>query len=179
MDYICKYLSPLGKVTLSSDGRALTGLWFDGQKYYGSTLSEEHEEGELPVFEETRRWLDCYFNGKIPDFTPPLSPRGTPFRQMVWEILKEIPYGHTTTYGWIAKRIALQKGVSSMSPQAVGGAVSHNPISIIIPCHRVLGSDGSLTGYAGGVKKKFELLVIERIMEDSAVRGNNRADIFL
>lgn len=163
MDYTGRYQSPLGAITLASDGKALTGLWFDGQKYYGAALSEEREEKDLPVFGETRRWLDCYFSGKIPDFMPALSPRGSEFRQAVWKILLEIPYGHTTAYGKIAEKIAEQKGLKSMSAQAVGGAVGHNPISIIIPCHRVLGSDGSLTGYAGGMDKKRKLLAIEGI----------------
>ena len=167
MEYTGRYQSPLGGITLASDGKALTGLWFDGQKYYGDTLSEEREERELPVFEEAGRWLDCYFSGNIPDFMPALSPKGSGFRQTVWNILKEIPYGQTTTYGEIAKKIAEQKGLKSMSAQAVGGAVGHNPISIIIPCHRVLGSDGSLTGYAGGIEKKIKLLTIEKIIPRS------------
>lgn len=162
VSYINRYQSPLGGMTLASDGKALTGLWFDEQKYFGMGLSEERVERELPVFEETRRWLDSYFHGNIPDFAPALSLSGTEFRQEVWNILREIPYGQTTTYGKIAKRIAEKKGLKSMSAQAVGGAVGHNPISIIIPCHRVLGSDGSLTGYAGGVDKKQKLLVMEK-----------------
>ena len=163
MDYVSKYDSPLGEIILAGDGEFLTGLWFDQQKYFGSTLSETYEEKELPIFSETKRWLDCYFSGAVPDFTPPLAPKGTEFRREVWNILREIPYGEVTTYGKIARKIAERRGLKSMSAQAVGGAAGHNPISIIIPCHRILGSDGSLTGYAGGVERKFELLAIEHI----------------
>lgn len=162
MDYIFPYASPLGGITLASDGRALTGLWFDGQKYFGSTLAARREERALPVFEETARWLELYFRGNEPDFMPPLAPRGTPFRRAVWEVLLSIPYGQTMTYGQIAARVARQLGTAHMSAQAVGGAVGHNPISIIVPCHRVVGSDGSLTGYAGGLDKKTALLTLER-----------------
>lgn len=166
MIYLDFYLSPLGPITLASNGEALTGLWFDGQKYFGSTLPKkaEHQiKGEkLLVFEETKRWLELYFAGKIPDFTPPLAWETTPFRRAVWEILLSIPYGQTRTYGEIARKIAEQKGIASMSAQAVGGAVGHNPISIIVPCHRVVGSNGSLTGYAGGMEKKLRLLELEK-----------------
>lgn len=154
MQYICKYQSPLGGITVSADGNSLTGLWFDGQKYFAATLPAAHEEKQLPVFDQTQRWLDCYFSGKNPGFTPPLRPKGSPFRQAVWEILLQIPYGETITYKDIAEEIARQQGKQTMSAQAIGGAVGHNPISIIIPCHRVVGSDGSLTGYAGGIPKK-------------------------
>ena len=154
--------SPLGKITIASDGAALTGLWFDGQKYFGDTLPEHPEIKELPVFIETKRWLNIYFEGKIPDFTPPLSMETTPFRKAVWEIMLTIPYGRTMTYGEIAGRIAAQKGLSKMSAQAVGGAVGHNSISLIIPCHRVVGTNGSLTGYAGGLDRKVKLLALEK-----------------
>lgn len=164
MEYIQHYDSPLGSVTMSSDGEALTGLWFDGQKYFGATLQEEKEEEELPVFRETKRWLDSYFAGKMPDFTPPLSMKnGSAFRQEVWKILLTIPYGKTMTYGEIAACIAKQRGLKRMSAQAVGGAVGHNPISIIVPCHRVIGTNGNLTGYAGGLNKKIELLKLEHM----------------
>ena len=156
MDYTCHYDSPLGGITLSSDGEALTGLWFDGQKYFADTLDTEHAEKRLPVFDEAVRWLDLYFGGEVPDFTPELSPRGSAFRRRVWDALLAIPYGHTTTYGEIAKKLGCK------SAQAVGGAVGHNPISLLIPCHRVLGADGSLTGYAGGVDKKRSLLALEQ-----------------
>lgn len=161
MEYTHHYESPLGGITLASDGEALTGLWFDGQKYFGSTLSANHEPGNLPVFEQTEKWLDIYFRGKAPDFTPALSIKATPFRRAVWNILLTIPFGRTITYKEIADRIAMQKGQAHMSAQAVGGAVGHNPISLIIPCHRVIGSDGSLTGYAGGTEKKQWLLTME------------------
>lgn len=162
MTYICKYNSPLGGITIASNGEAITGLWFDGQKYFGDTLPERYEEKKLPVFEETKRWLDIYFQGKAPDFTPPLVMETTPFRKAVWEIMLSIPYGQTMTYGEIADRIAKQKGILKMSAQAVGGAVGHNSISIIIPCHRVVGTNGSLTGYAGGLDKKVKLLTLEK-----------------
>lgn len=162
MEYTHHYDSPLGGITLASDGEALTGLWFDGQKYFGEALEKEHEQKDLPVFELADKWLDIYFSGKAPDFTPPLSMKATPFRKAVWEILLTIPYGKTMTYGEIADRIAKQKGLPHMSAQAVGGAVGHNAISLIIPCHRVVGTNGSLTGYAGGIDKKRKLLIMER-----------------
>ena len=162
MQYICKYQSPLGGITISADGNSLTGLWFDGQKYFAATLPATYEEKQLPVFDQTQRWLDCYFSGKNPGFTPPLRPKGSPFRQAVWEILLQIPYGETITYKDIAEEIARQQGKQTMSAQAIGGAVGHNPISIIIPCHRVVGSGGSLTGYAGGLENKIKLLELER-----------------
>ena len=161
MDYTARYQSPLGPITLASDGEALTGLWFDGQKYFAATLSREYEEKALPIFDQTEQWLDMYFSGRAPDFTPPLKMKTTAFRKSVWEILLSIPYGHTLTYGEIAQKIAAGKGRPGMSAQAVGGAVGHNPISLIIPCHRVVGWDGSLTGYAGGIEKKMRLLAME------------------
>lgn len=163
MTYIQKYNSPLGGITIASNGEALTGLWFDGQKYFGDTLSEQYRIKELPIFEETKKWLDIYFQGKCPDFTPELLLETTPFRREVWEIMLAIPYGQTMTYGEIADRIAKQKGISKMSAQAVGGAVGHNSISLIIPCHRVVGTNGSLTGYAGGIDKKVKLLTLEKV----------------
>ena len=161
MDYINHDSSPLGELILASDGETLTGLWFAGQKYDGSTLAPEHEEKDLPVFDETRRWLDAYFTGKDPGFTPPLRLRGTDFRKAVWKVLLTIPYGKTTTYGEIAAQIARETG-GSVSARAVGGAVGHNPISLIVPCHRVVGVNGSLTGYAGGVERKEKLLEMEQ-----------------
>ena len=168
MDFTAHYDSPLGGITMASDGTGLVGLWFDGQKHFAETLEKEHvERPDLPIFEQTRRWLDLYFNGKQPDFTPPLTLRATPFRKEVWEILLTIPYGKTMTYGEIAKQIVeTHQGTplqfKSMSAQAVGGAVGHNSISLIIPCHRVVGSHGSLTGYAAGLDKKLWLLKMER-----------------
>ena len=146
---------------MAGDGEALTGLWFDGQEHEAETLCADHAEGDLPVFEETKRWLDLYFSGRIPDFTPALHLRGTAFRRDVWEILLTIPRGSVTTYGEIASHIAAQRGLEHMSAQAVGGAVGHNPVSIIVPCHRVVGADGSLTGYAGGIERKAWLLALE------------------
>lgn len=169
-EYICYYLSELGNITFSSDGEHLTGLWLKGQKYYESTLKETVEEKEIPVFEQTKKWLDIYFTGKIPDFTPPLAPEGSEFRQKVWKILSEIPHGQVITYGDIARQMAKEQGKAAMSAQAVGGAVGHNPISIIIPCHRVVGSDGSLTGYAGGLDIKIKLLEIEQADMDKLYR---------
>ena len=162
MTYMDHYHSTLGDITIAGSGSEITGLWFDGQKYFGSTLSGVCEEKTLPVFEEARRWLDIFFSGKAPDFTPPLKMETTPFRKAVWEILLAIPYGKTMTYGEIAGHIAEQKGLATMSAQAVGGAVGHNAISLIIPCHRVVGANGSLTGYAGGIEKKAELLRLEK-----------------
>lgn len=167
MDYTWHYDSPLGGITLASDGEALAGLRFDGQKYFADTLEEEHEEKFLPVFDETCRWLDIYFSGTAPDFTPPLIMPASPFQKRVLEILLTIPFGHTMTYGEIASIIAREKGQKQMSAQAVGGAVGHNPISLIIPCHRVVGADGSLTGYAGGTDKKRRLLDMERELSAS------------
>ena len=161
MDYIHRCASPLGGITLASDGEALTGLWFDGQKHFAETLSREREEKALPVFAAAERWLAMYFGGRAPDFTPPLRLRGTDFRRLVWEILLTIPYGQTASYGEIAAEAARRTGVPRMSARAVGGAVGHNPIALIVPCHRVVGADGSLTGYAGGVETKARLLALE------------------
>ena len=161
MDYTHHYISPLGGITMASDGKYLTGLWFDGQKYFADTLNAQHEEKNLDVFRQTDLWLDIYFSGKEPDFTPPLRMRGSEFRREVWQILLTIPFGKTTTYGEIAKILADRRGTNTMSAQAVGGAVGHNPISLIIPCHRVIGTNGALTGYAGGLEKKAWLLDME------------------
>ena len=162
MDCIDYYSSPLGRMILASDGEKLTGLWLDGQKRFVSSSKESPIRKPLPIFEETIRWLDIYFNGGIPDFIPPLSLLGTPFQKEVWEILLTIPYGKTMTYGEIAKMLADRRGLPRMSAQAVGGAIGRNPISIIVPCHRVLGSNGELTGYDGGIDKKAWLLELER-----------------
>ncbi len=163
MDYIHHYDSPLGGITIASNGNALTGLWFDGQKHFGETLDPRHTVKPLPIFEQVDQWLDIYFNNKIPNFTPPLLMRTTPFRQEVWKILLTIPYGQTMTYGEIANRIAKEHNIQRMSAQAIGNAVGHNSISLIIPCHRVVGSNGNLTGYAGGIDKKRKLLALEGI----------------
>ncbi len=162
------YHSPIGGITLASDGVALTGLWFDGQKHFAATLQGTViEKPELQILEQARRWLDLYFSGARPDFLPPLAPKGTPFQQKVWEILCDIPYGETMTYSEIAQRYvetlrATSQQSAKTSARAVGCAVGRNPISIIIPCHRVIGADGSLTGYAGGFERKEYLLGIEK-----------------
>ncbi len=167
MQYTTTYQSPLGEILLAADKTGLTGLWFAGEKFYADSLDPENEEKEIPVFDDVKRWLDIYFSGREPDFMPPVHMIGSEFRQQVWKILREIPYGETITYGALAKRIAEERGLERMSAQAVGGAVGHNEISIIVPCHRVVGSDGSLTGYAGGVDKKEKLLMLEGVnMED-------------
>lgn len=155
MLFLTHYASPLGPILLAADETGLTGLWFEGQKYFPSFLGVDYQEKETPVLTETARWLDVYFSGKDPGFLPPLHPQGSPFRQAVWNILLTIPRGQTITYGEIARRLGVR------SAQAVGGAVGHNPISILIPCHRVVGSDGSLTGYAGGFDRKTRLLQLE------------------
>ena len=161
MNNIFNYTSHIGGITLASDGEALTGLWLDGQKYFPNKLVDESTEAELPIFTQTCNWLDIYFSGKEPSFTPLISQRTTPFRKAVYDILLTIPYGQTITYGGVARILAERQGVERMSAQAVGGAVGHNPIGIIIPCHRVVVTDGRLTGYAGGLDKKVALLKLE------------------
>ena len=162
MEYISHYQSPLGKILLSADDLGLTGLWFEGQKYYALHLDKKCEEKELSLFKEVKKWLDIYFSGKEPDFEVPMHFKGTDFQKEVWDILCSIPYGKTMTYGEIAKQLAAKRGLGSMSAQAVGGAVGHSRISIIVPCHRVVGTNGSLTGYAGGIDKKIALLTLEK-----------------
>ena len=161
MIYTAHYTSPLGGITLTSDGTALTGLYFDGERDFPDLSAGRKKD--LPGFGEVIRWLDLYFAGKEPDFNPALNPTGTAFQMSVWAILQAIPYGETTTYGAIAKRLEKDTG-KRMSAQAVGGAVGRNPISILIPCHRVIGVNGSLTGYAGGLDKKEYLLGLEGII---------------
>ena len=161
MVYTCTYQSALGNILLAADEIGLTGLWFEGQKYFANTLPDETVSQEIPILTEAKSWLDMYFAGEEPKFTPALHLTGSPFRQAVWKILLQIPYGQTVTYGEIAQQLAAEQGISTMSAQAVGGAVGHNKISIIIPCHRVIGADGSLTGYAGGIDKKIALLKLE------------------
>lgn len=165
MFFVTKYWAPVGIITLASDGQSIIGLWIEGQKYFGSALVEEMTEKDgLPVFDEVRDWLNRYFAGEKPNILEvPLRPNGSDFRQNVWKILCEIPYGEVITYGEIAKKMAVKMGRSRMSGQAVGGAVGHNPISIIIPCHRVVGASGSLTGYAGGIGAKVKLLEHEGV----------------
>lgn len=166
MTYLCQIPSPVGQLYAASDGENIVGLWIKGQKYFESNLSEETEAKELPVFQQLKDWLNIYFSGSNPDFLPPLAPQGSAFRQSAWQILLSIPYGELTTYGAIAKQMEAQSGGKHVSAQAVGGAVGHNPISIVIPCHRVVGSTGSLTGYAGGIDKKIHLLKLEGVSMD-------------
>ena len=162
-EYLSHYDSPLGGITLVSDGEALTGLWFDDPPVPGMPKAAEKK---LPVFDLTVKWLDLYFSGKEPDLMPPLSLHGTPFRKAVWEILLTIPYGKTVTYGEVAERAAKQMHLPRMSAQAVGGAVGHNAIDLIIPCHRVIGANGALTGYAAGLERKKTLLEMEKGVRD-------------
>lgn len=162
MTYITKIDAPLGTILAASDGDNIIGLWFEGQKYFAATLDDRTIEEEVPVYAQLRIWLDLYFAGETPDFTPPLAPKGSAFRQAIWALLMEIPRGTVTTYGALARTLRQQTG-KPVSAQAVGGAVGHNPISILIPCHRVVGTGGSLTGYAGGVDKKLRLLELENV----------------
>ena len=161
MTFIQHYNSPLGGILLAADEIGLTGLWFNGPKYFARSLPAGYTEQNTPALSEAKRWLEVYFTGKEPDFMPPLHIVGSAFRRAVWEILLQIPYGKTTTYGEIARQLAKKQKLPRMSAQAVGGAVGHNEISIIIPCHRVVGTNGSLTGYAGGIEKKIKLLELE------------------
>lgn len=163
MTSIQYYHSPIGRLLLSADEIGLTGVWLEGEKYFAHGLPADRREACSPILADTKRWLDEYFSGKEPDFMPPLHPIGSPFRQAVWQILRRIPYGKTVTYGEIAREMARQKGLPKMSAQAVGGAVGHNEISILIPCHRVVGAKGNLTGYAGGLSRKIQLLTLEGV----------------
>ena len=160
--YISEYDSSLGKIVLAADEQGLTGLWFQGQKYFGRSLCENHEKGETDILRSAEKWLDIYFSGREPDFMPPVNMIGTDFQIGVWDELLKIPYGETSTYGAIAKEIARKRGVARTSAQAVGGAVGRNPVSLIVPCHRVVGYGGSLTGYAGGLYRKAALLELEK-----------------
>lgn len=157
--------SPVGTLTLACDGESLVGLWIEGQKYYGDAMPEAMApKDDLPVFTAAKKWLEQYFSGEKPSVSElPLAPIGSAFRQSVWGILREIPYGEVLTYGDIAKKMAARLGRERMSSQAVGGAVGHNPISIIIPCHRVVGAHGSLTGFAAGIPTKLKLLQAEGV----------------
>lgn len=166
MQYTGKYESPLGTILLAADDEGITGLWFESQKYFAAKLDAENEERETAAITAACAWLDEYFAGMQPETEVPLHIEGTPFQKEVWEILLSIPYGETMTYGEIAQRIAKARGLERMSSQAVGGAVGHNGISIIVPCHRVVGSNGSLTGYAGGISKKVQLLKLEGALSE-------------
>lgn len=166
MLYCTPYPSPLGELTLAAQKDALVGLWLPSQKYFGGGLGgwDWQWDDTLPVFARAKNWLDHYFMlDPLPTDTVPLAPIGSPFRQAVWRALRDIPYGETTTYGALAQKLAKGKGLPPLSAQAVGGAVAHNPISILIPCHRVVGARGSLTGYAGGIDKKLWLLTLEGV----------------
>lgn len=167
VQYISDYESPLGRILLAADETGLAGVWFEGQKYFGRCLEAEREEREIPVLIQTKRWLDRYFSGKRPEISVPFHFIGTAFQKEVWEILCTIPYGQTMTYGEIAQLLAKRRGIDHMSAQAVGGAVGHNEISILVPCHRVVGTGGSLTGYAGGIDRKVQLLTLEGVNMDS------------
>lgn len=154
------YPSPLGPLLLRADSGGLSGLWFQGGKYCPKSVSTDGW-GQCPVLDRTREWLDVYFSGREPDFMPPLRLNGTPFQSAVWDLLRRIPYGATVTYGELAEQLSQSRGLARMSAQAVGGAVGRNPISILVPCHRVVGKSGALTGYAGGLEKKSALLRLE------------------
>ncbi len=159
------YASPLGRIFLTADGNALTGLWFEGQKIH---VPADTVQKETPVIADTKKWLDIYFSGRPADFSVPLRFSGTPFQNEVWRILCSVPFGTTVTYGEIARQLAEKRDIRRMSAQAAGGAVGRNKIAILIPCHRVIGADGSLTGYAGGLHRKLALLKLEG--SSSAIR---------
>ena len=164
MSYVTRIETPLKPLLAASDGEAVVGLWFEGQSHFASTLGEEREPADdLPVFEALRSWLATYFEGRDPGPIPPCSPRGTAFRLAVWGELAKVPYGTTVTYGELGSRVARALGRDSWSARAIGGAVGHNPVSILLPCHRVIGADGSLVGYAGGVETKLALLSLEGV----------------
>jgi methylated-DNA-[protein]-cysteine S-methyltransferase len=163
MEYVYRIKSPVGILTVSSDGKNVCGLWIEGQKYFAKTLGKDVPEQNLPVFEDVEKWLDIYFSGKEPGFMPPLMPEGSPFQKSIWNILRKIPYGKTTSYGAIAKQLELENKGKPTSARAAGSAVGHNPVSILIPCHRVIGKNGDLTGYAGGLDIKRKLLQLEGI----------------
>ena len=154
--YLSSYVSPFGPMTMASRNERLVGLWFDGQKHFASTVTGRTETANNEALRECRRWLDIYFGGREPDFTPPLELIGTEFRKKVWNALLSVPYGETSAYKKLAELIG------NTSARAVGGAVGRNPISIIVPCHRIIGADGSITGYAAGVDIKKKLIDLER-----------------
>jgi len=159
-----RYASPIGPLLVAEKDGSLIGLWIEGQKYFPTLRNEWKENPDAPALVAAARWLDAYFAGRAPSAGAlPLRPEGSPFRQAVWKLLRDIPYGQVTTYGQLAQRLAAQRGVPHLSAQAVGGAVGHNPLSILIPCHRVVGADGSLTGYAGGIERKKALLTLEGV----------------
>lgn len=172
MAYFTEYETNLiGTLTLASDGEAIIGCWFDNDRYFGIGVDGTVERrDDLPIFAQTRKWLDRYFAGEAPDPRElPLAARATEFQMRVREAMLDIPYGQTTTYGAIAKRIERETG-KRQSARAVGGAVGHNPLCLIVPCHRVVGSNGSLTGFGGGIDMKVKLLEHEHAMKDSFSR---------
>lgn len=176
--YTTQYTSPIGNLLLAGTDTHLAGVWMEGQKYFPGFLQDETMEcSNTPILGQTKQWLDRYFAGEQPSIRElSLAPAGTVFRKEVWKILCEIPYGQVISYGEIAQKIAACRGLDHMSAQAVGGAVGHNPISIIIPCHRVVGCRGSLTGYAGGLQKKISLLIHEGVdMERLFIPTKERA----
>ncbi len=162
MQYSMQYESFLGKILMASDGTGITGLWFYGQARFAGSLDSKHVEKEVPVFDKTKRWLDIYFSGKEPGFSVPVHLLGTDFQMNVWEILRTIPYGKTTSYAAVAQKLAEDRGKKNMSAQAVGGALARNPVSILVPCHRVIKTDGKLGGYAAGEDRKASLLQLEQ-----------------
>ena len=165
--FTMEYTSPLGPVTVSSDGEQITGLWFIGQKYYADTLEDSISRPSLPVFSQVTEWLDTYFRGENPEMQLPLSPKGSAFRRAVWDILLQIPHGELLTYGKIASKLQEAAGGKRVSAQAVGGAVGKNKLSILVPCRRAVGANGSLTGCADGIEKKIRLLAPEGAMRDT------------
>lgn len=166
MHYTSIYQSPVGEILLAADEAGVVGIWFKGEKYFAYCLDEENEPRETDIIKEVKRWLDIYFEGKDPEFIPPLHMIGTPFQIEVWNILREIPFGETTTYKEIARKIAKNRGIERMSAQAVGTAVGKNSINLIVPCHRVVGTNNSLAGYAGGIDKKITFLKLEGSYKD-------------
>ncbi len=172
MIFTDSYESPLGSILLAGDEEGLTGLWFrEGSRYVGQGLSRDAVPRDMAYFDQAKQWLDIYFTGHDPGFLPRIHFIGSAFRNRVGEMLCEIPFGQTVTYGQIAARIARERGSGSMSAQAVGGAVGHNPISVIVPCHRVVGADGNLTGYGGGIQRKKALLKLEGVDMSQLTRG--------
>ena len=160
--FFCQFPSPMGNMTMTSDGDSITGLWFDGQKYTNNTICQTLENKVLPVFDKTIQWLVQYFSGHQPDFDLPVCINTTPFRKSVLEMVKTIPYGETRSYGEISKLLSLKMKEKVVCPRAVAGAIAHNPIIIVIPCHRVIGANGQLTGFAAGIDRKIQLLDLEK-----------------
>jgi methylated-DNA-[protein]-cysteine S-methyltransferase len=157
----CSYPSPLGEILASAEQGALTGLWFEAQRHYPQGFESWETKPDEPVLKKLGEWLERYFEGSAEPFAGPLALRGTPFRREVWDLLLEIPYGETRSYGEMARMLGARHGIAKMAAQAVGQAVGHNPVSLVVPCHRVIGTQGSLTGYGGGLDKKLYLLKLE------------------